>query len=145
MDNETKYVYAWDEVQRLQNLIATKDDALQSYAEFYSKAAGICGLPDDANPSTETDGIILIRLAEHDEIERLRAEILQFEAIQATDHSDMAAMQARVAELEASEARLEKGKAVYEELTSRLVERFSDRIAWSDVIEMQVEISRERK
>jgi hypothetical protein len=55
------------------------------------------------------------------------------------------ALRARVAELEASEARLEKGNAAYEELTRRLVERFSGQIAWSDIIEMQVEISRERK
>jgi predicted nucleotide-binding protein (sugar kinase/HSP70/actin superfamily) len=59
--------------------------------------------------------------------------------------AEIAQLRARVAELEASEARLEKGNAAYEELTRRLVERFSDQIAWSDIIEMQVEISRERK
>ena len=49
-----------------------KNNALDSYAEFYGKAAGLAGLPDYSLPSEESDMIILQRLAEHDEIDRLR-------------------------------------------------------------------------
>ena len=63
------------EVARLTALSTMKDDALDSYAEFYGRAAGMCGLPDDALPGAETDAIILQRLAEHDEIARLTAAL----------------------------------------------------------------------
>ena len=59
-------------VNYLQNLVSMKNDALSSYAEFYGRAASFCGLPEDALPSGQTDAIILQRLAEHAEIERLR-------------------------------------------------------------------------
>ena len=62
-------------VNYLQNLVSMKNDALSSYAEFYGRAAGMCGLPDDALPGAQTDAIILQRLAEHDEIARLTAEL----------------------------------------------------------------------
>lgn len=64
---------------RLNARIGMKDDALFSYAEFYERAASLCGLQDDALPSTETDAIILQRLAEHDEIERLTAALQENE------------------------------------------------------------------
>jgi hypothetical protein len=87
-----------------------------------------------------------------DEIERLQVGIKRLEQIISEQRETIIGFEqtckkarARVAALEASEARLEKGNAAYEELTRRLVERFSDQIAWSDIIEMQVEISRERK
>jgi len=61
-------------IERMRSLLGFRDDALASYSEFYEKCQSLCGLPD-ANPSTEMDGIILTRLAEHDEIERLRASL----------------------------------------------------------------------
>ena len=63
------------EVARLTALSTMKDDALDSYAEFYGRAASLCGLPEDALPGSETDAIILQRLAEHDEIARLTAAL----------------------------------------------------------------------
>ena len=64
-----------DEIARLTALVNLKNDALDSYAEFYGRAAGMCGLQDDALPGAETDAIILQRLAEHDEIARLTAAL----------------------------------------------------------------------
>ena len=75
---ETQYISraTFDaEVARLTALSTMKDDALDSYAEFYGRAAGMCGLPDDALPGAQTDAIILQRLAEHDEIARLTAAL----------------------------------------------------------------------
>jgi len=75
---ETQYISraTFDaEVARLTALVNLKNDALDSYAEFYGRAAGMCGLPDDALPGAQTDAIILQRLAEHDEIARLTAEL----------------------------------------------------------------------
>jgi hypothetical protein len=63
------------EVERLRKSLALVDDALNSYAEFYGRAAGLAGLSDDALPSTTTDEIILRKIAEHDEVERLRGII----------------------------------------------------------------------
>lgn len=54
------------EYQRLAGLVSMKDDALTSYAEFYDRAAKLCGLPEGANPSEQTDNIILQRLAENE-------------------------------------------------------------------------------
>ena len=65
------------EIARLRGLIDMKNDALSSYAEFYGRAASLCGLPEDALPGSETDAIILQRLAEHDEIARLRGMVEQ--------------------------------------------------------------------
>ena len=62
-------------VEQLHKSLALVDDALNSYAEFYGRAAGLAGLSDDALPSTTTDEIILRKIAEHDEVERLRGII----------------------------------------------------------------------
>lgn len=67
------------EVERLRKSLALVDDALNSYAEFYGRAAGLAGLSDDALPSTTTDEIILRKIAEHDEVERLRGIIRKAE------------------------------------------------------------------
>jgi hypothetical protein len=67
---------AWQVVEkRLRAAIAHKDDAINSYAEFYQRAASFAGLPDDFNPCSEADDLILRKIAEHDEIEKLRADL----------------------------------------------------------------------
>ena len=58
-------------LNELRNLVSMKNDALDSYDEFYGCAASLCGLPEDALPGSETDAIILQRLAEHNEVARL--------------------------------------------------------------------------
>lgn len=62
-------------LNELRNLVSMKNDALDSYDEFYGCAASLCGLPEDALPGSETDAIILQRLAEHDGVAALQAAL----------------------------------------------------------------------
>ena len=69
-----------ERIEKLETLLSMKNDALESYAEFYDKAAALC-FDGGALPSTETDNIILSRLAERDaliaEVQRLARELLR--------------------------------------------------------------------
>lgn len=84
-------------LEELVKLLSFKDSALNSYAEFYGRAAGLAGLSDDALPSATTDEIILRKIAEHDEIERLRAGICT--AIDNFDYGDRISLVSMIAEL----------------------------------------------
>ena len=47
------------EIARLKKLVDMKNDALDSYAEFYNQCLAICNMDVDTNPCTEADEIIL--------------------------------------------------------------------------------------
>ena len=66
--------------EKAERLLDITRDSLETYAEFYSKAASLAGLSEDCLPSSETDLHILKKIAEWDEIEVQKARAERAEA-----------------------------------------------------------------